>query len=148
MDAVELIKQDHRHIENLFAKFLETEPESTPDDLFQQIQTALTTHIEIEERVLYPAVRKFAPELVDRADKEHAEVRKILGELLNSDLNEVLFESRFRELIDTVNRHVQEAEEPNGILELARRHLGAQTLSKLATQIRTLRRRIDGKLAA
>jgi hemerythrin superfamily protein len=148
MDAVELIKQDHRHIENLFAKFLETEPEATPDDLFQQIQTALTTHIEIEEHVLYPAVRQFAPERVDLASKEHAEVRKILAELLNSDLNEVLFESRFRELIDTVKRHVWEAEGPNGILELAHRHLSPKILSKLTTQIRALRRRIEGRLAA
>jgi hemerythrin superfamily protein len=148
MDAVELVKQDHRHIEDLIAKFLETEPEATPDDLFQQIQTALTTHIEIEERVLYPAVRQFAPERVDLASKEHAEMRKILAELLNSDLNEALFESRFRELIDNVNRHIREDEGPNGILELARDHLSTKTLSKMTIQIRALRRSIEGKLAA
>jgi hemerythrin superfamily protein len=148
MDAVELIKQDHRHIEDLFAKFLETEPENTQEDLFQQIQTALSTHTEIEERALYPAVRPFALEQVDSAIKEHDEVRRILTELLDNDLNESVFESLFTELMDIVNRHVREDEGPNGILEVARRRLNAKTLSKVSTQIRAIKRSLHGPLAA
>lgn len=148
MDAVELIKHDHRHIEDLFAKFLETEPENTQEDLFEQIHTALTTHAEIEERALYPAVRPYAPERVDSAVREHDEVRKILVELLDNDLNESVFESRFIELMNIVNRHVREDEGPNGILELARHHLNAKALSKVSTQIRAIKRSSHGKLAA
>jgi hemerythrin superfamily protein len=148
MDAVELIKHDHRHIEDLFAKFLETEPENTQEDLFQQIYAALTTHAEIEERALYPAVRPFALERVDSAIREHDEVRKILVELLDNDLNESVFESRFIELMNIMNRHVREHEGPNGILEVARRHLNPKSLSKVSTQIRAIKRSIHGKLAA
>jgi hemerythrin superfamily protein len=143
-----LIKQDHRHIEDLFAKFLETEPENTQEDLFQQIETALTTHTEIEERALYPAVRPFALEQVDLAIEEHDEVRRILAELLDNDLNESVFESRFTDLMDIVNRHIREDEGPNGILEVARRRLNAKTLSKVSTQIRAIKRSLHGPLAA
>jgi hemerythrin superfamily protein len=148
MDAVEWIKQDHRHIEELFARFLETETEITQEDLNQQIQTTLNAHAEIEERALYPAVRRFAPQQVDLAIKEHDEVRAILSELLDPDLNEEEFENRFTELMDKVNHHIREGEGPNGILDLARSRLDAKTLSKMATQMRAIKRSIEGKLAA
>jgi hemerythrin superfamily protein len=148
MDAVELIKLDHRHIEDLFARFLETEPEITGEDLFQQIQTALIAHAAIEERALYPAVRPFALERVEAGIKEHLEVRKILADWIDYELNEKDFESEFTELMGLVNRHIREDEGPNGILELARRNLDAKTLSRMTTQIIAIKRSIAGRLAA
>src|SRR5262249_20569592 len=135
-------------IEDLFAKFLETEPVSTTEDLFQQIQTALTTHIEIEARAFYRAVRPFAAEQIDSAVKEHAAIRKILAELLDNTPTESLFASRFTELMGIVKRHIRVDEGPNGILKVARRHLNTKDLSKVSTQIRAIKRSIEGKLAA
>src|SRR4051812_43853344 len=123
MDAVELIKGDHRHIEKLFAKFYETEMEGTQEDLYQQIQTGLNAHAEMEERVLYPAVRQFAEEEVEEALQEHAQVKQTLMDLLDADLNEENFEMRFNQLVEDVRHHVEEEESPNGILELARQNL-------------------------
>src|SRR5262245_29204762 len=106
MNPIDIIKDDHRRIEQLFAKFLETNSEVTQETLLQEIETGLNTHTEMEERVLYPALRPYAPEKVDVAIDEHTQVQELLLELLESDLDEDGFESRFNRLVEDVRNHV------------------------------------------
>jgi hemerythrin superfamily protein len=148
MDAIDLIKLDHRHIEELVHKFLETESGMTQEELYQSVQTELTAHTDMEEQILYPAVEQFAPDQVARALKEHSEVKQILAELLNSDLNEQGFETRFEKLIDDVAHHVQEEESATGILEIARQRLAADTLAQMRKAILRIKRRTERDLAA
>ena len=147
MDAVELIKQDHRRIERMLDRFLETESEMTQEDLSQEIQTGLTIHAEIEERVLYPAVRSFARKQVNEAVKKDAEVREILMDLLDADLNEQTLEERFTQLMEDVRNHIKEQEAQGGLLELARRHLDADTLVEMAAQITRIQRGLENLAA-
>ena len=148
MDAIDLIKQDHRYIEELFTKFLETESEMTQEELFQHVQTGLTAHAEMEERVLYPALKQFAPEQVAEALKEHSEVKEMLVELLDTDLNEEGFETRIQKLMDDVTHHIQQEESPLGILAIASQRLDAGTLAVMAAEIRRIKRRTEEDLAA
>ena len=147
MDAVDLIKQDHRRIERMLDRFLETESEMTQEDLSQEIQTGLTIHAEIEERVLYPAVRHFARKQVNEAVKKDAEVREILMDLLDADLNEQTLEERFTQLMEDVRNHIKEQEAQGGLLELARRHLDADTLVEMAAQITRIQRGLENLAA-
>ena len=147
MDAVDLIKQDHRRIERMLDRFLETESEMTQEDLSQEIQTGLTIHAEIEERVLYPAVRHFARKQVNEAVKKDAEVREILMDLLDADLNEQTLEERFTQLMEDVRNHIKEQEAQGGLLELARRHLDADTLVEMAARITRIQRGLENLAA-
>ena len=147
MDAVDLIKQDHRRIERMLDRFLETESEMTQEDLSQEIQTGLTIHAEIEERVFYPAVRHFARKQVNEAIKKDAEVREILMDLLDADLNEQTLEERFTQLMKDVRNHIEEQEAQGGLLELARRHLDADTLVEMAARITRIQRGLENLAA-
>jgi len=147
MDAVDLIKKDHRRIERMLDRFLETESEMTQEDLCQEIQTGLTIHAEIEERVLYPAVRHFARKQVNEAVKKDAEVREILMDLLDADLNEQTLEERFTQLMKDVRNHIEEQEAQGGLLELARRHLDVDTLVEMAAQITRIQRGLENLAA-
>ena len=148
MDAIELIKQDHLHIEELFQNFLGTESEMPQEELFQEIETGLTAHTEMEEQVFYPALKKLAPDKVDEALKEHAEVKELLADLLDEDLNEGVFESKFQKLIDDVRQHVREQESPGGILELATKSLGSERLSQMANEMLRVYHKIEEDMAA
>ena len=123
MDAIELIKQDHRRIEELFEQFLQAESDMTQEELLQGIQTGLSAHSEMKERVLYSELKSIAADQVQKALEEHSEVKEILAELIDADLDEDSFEKRFRELREDVQTHVEEEEASGGILELAREHL-------------------------
>jgi hemerythrin superfamily protein len=148
MNAVDIIKEDHRRIEDLFAKFLETDSEVTQETLFEQIETGLNIHSEMEERVLYPALRQFAPEKVDEAIDEHSEVKDLLLELLESDLDEDAFESQFNRLVEDVRHHVEEEESPNGLLALAQQHFNNEQLSAMARDLLDVKREVEEDLAA
>jgi hypothetical protein len=148
MDAIDLLKRDHRDIEELFSEFFEVEPNITQEDLFEQIRTRLNTHTEMEERFFYPAMQPFAAEKVERSLKEHGRMKEILAELLDADLNEESFEKRFTELMVDVRHHVEEEESPQGILELGRTHLSEDQLNEIASGMRTLKKDGQQDLAA
>ena len=148
MDAIEFIKQDHRRIEELFAKFLQTEPEGTEEDLYQQIQTALNAHAEMEERAFYPAVKPFAKEQVEEALKEHAQVKEVLARLLDADVDEEEFEEEFSQLMEDVRHHVEQEEAPGGLLEIARLQLNPSTLQSMGSEIQRIKGNVEEDLAA
>jgi len=148
MDAIELIKEDHQRIEELFHDFFETESETAQEDIFQLIETGLMAHSEMEEQVFYPAVEEFAPEKVEEAFREHAGVKELLADLLDADLNEETFESMFQKLMDDVRKHVKEEEAKGGILEIAQGSLNRERLSKMANEMLNVQRRIKEDLAA
>jgi hemerythrin superfamily protein len=148
MDAIQLIKQDHLHIEELFQNFLETESDMTQEELVQEIETDLTAHSEMEGQVFYPAMKDFAPDKVDQALQGHAEVKKLLAALRDEDLNEEAFESNFEKLVDDVRQHVREEESPGGILELATKSLSRERLSQMANEMLRVHHKVEEGRAA
>jgi hemerythrin superfamily protein len=148
MDVIDFIKQDHQRIEDLFNKFLASEVEAQQEDLYQEIQTGLNAHSEMEERVLYPALKQFAPEQVDEALEEHGEVKEILAELLDADLNGEEFDVRFNELMSDVIHHVEEEESPQGLLEVARRNFDQKRLAQMVREMQDIKREVQEDLAA
>lgn len=148
MDAIDFIKQDHRRIEDLFGKFLETESDTTQEQLYQDIQTGLNAHAGMEESILYRELQPFAEDKVRQAIEEHAEIKRILTELLDVDLNEDDFETRFNQLMEDVNRHFEEEQSPGGILELAREHFDDRKLSEMAANMQKIQQNTGEDLAA
>ena len=68
-DAVALIKQDHRMVEDLFGKFEKARDDERKKELARQICTELTIHAMIEEEILYPSCqdRIEAEDVLDEA---------------------------------------------------------------------------------
>ena len=148
MDAIELIKQDHKQVDELFTQFLNADSDVTQENLFQEIETALTAHTEMEEKALYPAVKKFAPDKVQEALHEHSQVKELLAELLGLDIDDEEFESQFNRLVEDVRHHVEEEESPEGILEVARQHMNHQELAKLGSELQRIKDETEEDLAA
>jgi len=150
MDAIELIKQDHRNVERLFTEFLETEDSEVDsrEDLFQQIETELNAHTEAEEKVFYPAMRDKAPEKVQESLREHSQVKQLLAELLDLDFDEDEFPIKFNKLMEDVLHHVEEEEAEDGILEIAQNSFDSQELARMGGEIQRVKESIEGELAA
>ena len=64
MDAVTLLRNDHKTVEGLFKKFEKTGPNAhkTKQDLVEKIVEELSVHAAVEEQVLYPAARQAVPD--------------------------------------------------------------------------------------
>ena len=112
MNALELLKQDHQKVKELFQQANAAGDSNERKQLFDQIETELETHAHIEETVFYPAVEKHEElkDMVAEAREEHEEVKALLEEMedLQPDSDEL--DSQLQELQETVEHHVEEEE--------------------------------------
>lgn len=111
MDAIKLLKQQHRLVENLFSGFEDTDDDDEKEQLFFEIADNLAVHASIEERFFYPAVRsKRTEERVDESYEEHLEMKKLLLDAMHST-DEPGFDGKVAALKGSVLHHVQEEED-------------------------------------
>ena len=113
MDAIELLKQDHRDIAELFSYF----DASEADDrrfIAEMICRTLTTHAQIEDEIFDPVVRDALgaepADLLDQAKVEHESLATLIEEIRSSSLGGDLFAARVKVLKDYVKHHVRQEE--------------------------------------
>jgi hemerythrin superfamily protein len=115
MDAIALLKADHRKVEDLFTLFESAGERATKTKrrLVDAMITELSVHAAIEEEVFYPAVRAAVVELEDdilEAIEEHHIVKWTLSELEDLDPKARNFDAKVTVLIENVRHHVKEEE--------------------------------------
>src|SRR5437588_665969 len=133
MDAIALLKKDHRTVESLFARF-EKKPSKEIADRFVR---ELAIHAAIEEQVFYPVLRKRAEsekleeaeEKVLEALEEHHVAKWVLSEIQDLDEDDERFEAKCMVLIESVRHHVKEEEGP--LFRFARRLFKRDQLTEL-----------------
>jgi hemerythrin superfamily protein len=114
MDPIALIKADHREVEMLFSAF-ETQArrqEAKTAQTAELILDALTVHAQLEERLIYPALRAAIadPEPVLEAVEEHHVAKGLIQELRGLSLEDERFTPKMTVLKELVAHHVEEEE--------------------------------------
>jgi hemerythrin superfamily protein len=149
MNGIDLLKQDHRKVEQLFAKFLQLQDsEEERERVFQEIETELSAHAEAEDKVFYPLLKAEIPDQVDEAREEHLEISKMLVELLAMEFNDEDFDSKFTAMIKAVQHHVEEEEREGGIMDVARQKINVENLTTMASDIEAIKRAMQDEMAA
>jgi hemerythrin superfamily protein len=113
MDALALLKEDHKTVKTLFEKAEETEDQKKKEEIFEDIKTELETHARIEETVFYPAMEKHQElkDMVLEAIEEHKQVKTLLREIDNLKSDSEKFEPKLKVLMENVEHHAEEEEE-------------------------------------
>jgi len=116
VDAIVLLKEDHKTVAGLFRQF-EKAKDGTPaakKKIVDQIIKELTVHAYIEERHFYPAAREAAPDTDDHvleSIEEHHVVVWMLSELAALNPKDEHYDPKVRVLIENVRHHVKEEEQ-------------------------------------
>jgi len=109
-DALEMLKQQHREVDELFERI----KRSSGDEKIQllgRVCERLTIHAQIEERHFYPFARSAGiQDLVDHSLEEHAEAKQIIAELLQLKRNDPRIDRLCQQLKTSVQQHVKEEE--------------------------------------
>ncbi|MEY2458918.1 MAG: hypothetical protein QOG30_748 [Acidimicrobiaceae bacterium] len=110
MDPTKLLEADHRTVEALFDQIQSAEGDArTP--LIDELATSLRGHMEVEEKVLYPAMEPVTgAETVEEANTEHELARKTLAEMLNLAPDKPGFEAALESVKAGIEHHVEEEE--------------------------------------
>jgi hemerythrin superfamily protein len=112
IDAVALLKADHRKVEELFAAFDSARKASRKEALAKEICLELTIHTLIEEEIFYPACRgAIEDDLLDEAYVEHDGAKVLLAEIENGAPDDAFFDAKVKVLSEQIKHHVKEEEQ-------------------------------------
>ena len=112
--AIDLLKSDHREVEQLFEEYKTARRRQQRGRLVEKIAAALTAHTILEEQIFYPACREHGvdEDELQEAQVEHDSVKLLVRELLEGELDEEYFDAKVTVLSEYVTHHVKEEENP------------------------------------
>src|SRR4051812_17370985 len=111
MDAIKLLEEQHREVEDLFEQFENTEEDDQKQAIFEEIADALAIHATIEEKFFYPAVRaRQTEEQLEEAYDEHLDVKKLLLKAMQTT-EKPGWDAMVAAIKGAVEHHVEEEED-------------------------------------
>jgi hypothetical protein len=112
MDAVALLKADHRKVEDLFDKFEKAHESERKKSLVEQICTELCVHTTLEEEIFYPACQAEVEDkdVVEESYVEHDGAKVLVAELMESVPDDEFYAAKVSVLSEEVRHHVKEEE--------------------------------------
>lgn len=136
MDPTKMLEADHRDVEDLFARIKKTEGKERMA-LIQELSDSLLAHMELEETVLYPAMKPVTgKDDVKEGKTEHDLARKTLEDVMKLAPDELGIGGAIDALEAGIAHHVEE-EEDEVFPKL--RSDGQQVLDDMATPFMTKR---------
>lgn len=111
-DLLELLRQDHMKIDELFYQFEQAESDAEKRRIVEQIYLELLPHAQAEEELFYPALRDVTDdeESVEDAYSEHAAAKKTIKSIIESDPDDMTFDMKVKMLQKAIQHHVREEE--------------------------------------
>jgi hemerythrin superfamily protein len=148
MDIFELIKADHRKVEELFSQIEKSNSSKQLDQYFKQLYKELNVHAQVEELTFYPSMRNHedTEKLVDEAEEEHTEVKVILEQMKSMDSTSAEFKEKISQLKDAVQHHVQEEE--NEVFPQVRQSMNEEELKQLVTEFQEVKTTLQDQMSA
>ena len=139
-DGLQLLAQDHRKVEELFAQYEKASGASAKQKLVGQICTELKIHSMIEEEIYYPLIRgKVEEEALDEAYVEHDSAKLLVNELEAAEPDEEYYDAKVKVLKELIEHHVEEEEKQRDNLfqqtraaDIDREALGEQLAARKA----------------
>jgi iron-sulfur cluster repair protein YtfE (RIC family) len=115
MDAITLLTDDHKRLKKMLAEGEETteRAKKTRTELFERLKDALLSHEQMEEVVLYPALKAHpkARDMALEAFEEHHVVDEILEELGNTPVTDETWAAKFTVARENLEHHMGEEED-------------------------------------
>ena len=116
MNAIKLLKDDHKNVEKLFKQFeaLGDTAHKRKKQIIDKVIHELAVHASIEEQLLYPAMRAKGDELEEmalEALEEHHVVKWTLDELRKMKPEHERYDAKMKVLTEMVRHHIEEEED-------------------------------------
>jgi len=143
MDALQLLRDDHRRVKDLFRQFNEAEDGATRKAIVGEAIAELMIHAQLEEEVFYPAMaREGLTEIVNHSEAEHYAAEAIMEELIGIDARGTQLQTRFQVLAELVTEHITEEESK---LFPRAAELGLERLDNLGGKLEELRNKLTSQ---
>lgn len=147
-DAVALLKEDHRTVEELFEQFEKASGDGRKQKLATEICTELSIHAQIEEEIFYPACEgKVEAELLEEAFVEHDGAKVLIAEIMSGEPSDEFYDAKVKVLKEQIEHHVQEEEKRlEGLFSQARS--AGLDMDALGEELRVRRQELTAEIEA
>jgi hemerythrin-like domain-containing protein len=115
MDALTLVREEHRRLEELLGRCERLEGDGGPDrEVLRQFQGAVRHHVDQEESILYPIFRERAGQAevdlasLDRAVEQHRLIDRLAGELTGPAPDGAAHKAKLTVLAEQVRTHLDD----------------------------------------
>ncbi len=142
MNAIEVLSQDHRKVEQLYRQYQQAPTNERKGEVVNEIIRELSVHASIEEEVLYPGVREALPDgdqLAQDSLQEHQSAKEILADLDKMSSDDPQFDHKVGQLMGDFEHHVQDEE--GEMFPKLQQALGDDVLSDIGQELEQARKR-------
>jgi len=152
MNAIELLKEDHKEALNLIKKLEASDARQGTDQThtqdFNHLKEVLKLHSKIEEEFLYPIMEEIEEmfRLVDEAYWEHRQIDELLAQLSAKGPNQKEFQELLAELRSSLEYHINKEEEE--LFPEVEENMGQLELNDVAERILEMKREGQSSAAA
>jgi hemerythrin superfamily protein len=144
-DVIEILEQDHREVEQMFAELESLRGASTDEaqerrkTLTEQVTIELVRHSVAEEVLVYPKVEdQVSAEEAEHARKEHAEAEETLQRLEKLDADDPAFDDELATLMGEIRHHIEDEE--GEMFAHMRQVIDADELRKLGERVEAFKK--------
>jgi hemerythrin superfamily protein len=135
MDALKLLKEQHDEVEKLLESLEKSRKSERKQALFIEVADKLAAHATMEEKLFYPAVKaKKTEELVLESTEEHLAIKRVLADLLKTDVDDERFDAKLTVLKEEVRHHARDEEEKT-LFPMVRKLLSKDELAELGSSM-------------
>lgn len=112
IDAIKLLKDDHKKVDGLFEDFEATKSDKKKKSIVDEICKELTIHAQVEEEIFYPAVQNALKdhELVPEAIVEHGSLKELIAAVKGVEPDGDMYDAKIKVMSEYVKHHVKEEE--------------------------------------
>jgi iron-sulfur cluster repair protein YtfE (RIC family) len=139
MNAIELLKQDHDKVDQLFQKVKGEQGDTR--ELFEQIRQELEVHTQIEEKIFYPYLLENGDEDLQDITKEglqeHHQAKILLREIENLTDESDTLDPKLQVLMEDITHHVQEEE--GEMFPMVTEQFDGATLQELGDELQEMK---------
>ncbi|HYH84316.1 MAG TPA: hemerythrin domain-containing protein [Pyrinomonadaceae bacterium] len=150
MNAIQLLKEDHKKVSGIFEKLEPTteRAEKTREELFGKLKQELDIHAKIEESIFYPAIKRAAEtrEIVLEGFEEHHVIKMLLNELDEVPVDTEQWTAKLKVLKENVEHHVEEEE--GEMFPKAKDVLEEEQINQLGAQMEEMKKQLQGQTSA
>jgi hypothetical protein len=140
-DPIEMLERDHRRLEALFKKGEATTTRGTKvrRDILETLTAELVVHERIEEKVLYPALKRHADarEIVLEGYQEHHVADVLVRELQRMPPTDERWGAKLKVLQENIEHHIEEEE--GDMFKTARSVLSRAQLDALGRKMEAMK---------
>ena len=111
MDAIAMLKADHRKVEDIFAAFEKARGKDRKQALAEEACLELKVHTIIEEEIFYPACRgRIEEDSLNEAYVEHDAAKTLINDIEAGGPDEAFYDAKVKVLSEMIEHHVKEEE--------------------------------------